>query len=213
MQYRKFTFNPFAVNTYVVWDETGSCAIVDPGMAAPDESEQLFNFVETTGLKPELVLLTHCHLDHIAGWKDVYKRWGLLPQFNVADGEACRRQNLEFLRMLGLDWEPVPRAGKNLIGGDQIRFGNSVWQVLDTPGHSAASISFFHAPSRLLISGDVLFYQSIGRTDLDGGDFDVLSRTLRQIVYPLGDEVKVLPGHMNETYIGYERKHNPFVRG
>jgi glyoxylase-like metal-dependent hydrolase (beta-lactamase superfamily II) len=213
MKYRKFTFNPFAVNTYVLWDETKKCAIVDPGMVEAHENLELFDFIESAGFKPELLLLTHCHLDHILGWEAVYNRYGLEPFYSFKDAETCKRQNKEFLRMFGLDWEPVPNLGHDLIGGTSVTFGNSEWQVLDTPGHSAASLSFFHAPSKLLVSGDVLFHLSIGRTDLEGGDYEVLSRSIREKLFPLGDDVKVLPGHMDETYIGYEKKHNPFVKG
>ncbi len=213
IQYRKFIFNPFAVNTYVLWDETHRCAIIDPGMVETREYSTLFSFIESNKLEPEVLLLTHCHLDHVLGWEGVHKKYGLVPQFSFEDGESCRRQNTQYLTMFGLDFPPIPSMGQDLSGGTAVKFGQSELQVLDTPGHSAAGLSFFHAESKLLVSGDVLFHLSIGRTDLDGGDFNVLSHSIREKIFPLGDDVKVLPGHMDETYVGYEKKHNPFVRG
>jgi glyoxylase-like metal-dependent hydrolase (beta-lactamase superfamily II) len=213
MEYRKFTFNPFSVNTYVLWDESRECAIIDPGMCDEREARQLFDFVESNELSPKLVLLTHCHLDHILGCEAVYDKWGLHPKFNALDEQSCRRQNQEYLRMFGLRGDAVPPSGGDVRGGTSVAFGQTVLEVFDTPGHSVGSVSFFHRPSKLLISGDVLFYLSIGRTDLEGGDFDTLVRSIREVLFPLGDDVKVLPGHMNETFIGYERRHNPFVKG
>jgi hydroxyacylglutathione hydrolase len=210
MQVHAFTFNPVYENTYVLADETGACVIVDPGCYSASEQAALKNFIAQHGLKPERLLNTHCHLDHVFGNAWVAETWNLgleihrddLPVLN-AFNDSCARFGLRG------GYQPEPMAW--LEEGVDVTFGNTTLQVFFTPGHSPGSVSFYHAPSLQLISGDVLFQGSIGRTDLPGGDFPTLEKSIHEKLFILPDAVRVYSGHGEPTTIGFEKKHNPFV--
>ena len=209
----KFTFNPFQENTYIVYDETGECVIFDPGCYTEEEKKQLTNFIDANHLKPVRLINTHCHLDHVFGNKFVAEKYDL--------GLEIHKEELPVLKavpqistMYGLPQpEPSPMPTNFLEPGTSLAFGNTRLDILFTPGHSPASISFFCERSNFVIAGDVLFYESIGRTDLPGGDFNTLIQSIKTQLYPLGDEVRVYSGHGPETTIGHEKEHNPFLNG
>lgn len=206
-----FTFNPFQENTYVLYDETGECAIIDPGCFEGNEKLELDNFIASHQLKPVRLLNTHCHLDHVFGNKWVAERYGL--ELEIHRGELPVLKAVPMVsQMYGIPYpEPSPMPGKYIAAGDVIEFGNTKLETLFTPGHSPASISFFCQRQKILIAGDVLFRESIGRTDLPGGSFEVLEMSIREEIYPLGDEVLVYPGHGEPTTVGWEKRNNPFV--
>lgn len=208
----KFTFNPFQENSYVVYDETKECIIIDPGCFTQNEKDQLVDFIEKNDLKPTRLINTHCHLDHIFGNRFVAEKYNL--ELEIHKGEI---PVLEAAPMVSKNYgipfpEPSPPASKFLEEGDLIQFGNTELDVLFTPGHSPASISFFCKKDKYLIAGDVLFQGSIGRTDLPGGDFATLITVIKNKFLPLGDDVKVYAGHMGETTIGIERMTNPYLQ-
>ena len=206
-----FTFNPFQENTYLVYDETGECIIVDPGCWDQREQEELRAQIAERGLKPVRLLNTHCHIDHIFGNRFVADTWelpleihkGELPVLDYAPATA------QYFNVPHFD--PSPQPGRFIEEGEEIRFGNTVLKALFTPGHSPASLSFFCEKDRFLLSGDVLFWQSIGRTDLPGGDYDTLIASIENVLMPLGGDVAVHPGHGPSTSLGYEKQHNPFL--
>ncbi|MBL7828109.1 MAG: MBL fold metallo-hydrolase [Saprospiraceae bacterium] len=210
-QIQAFEFNPFAENTYVVWDETRECVIFDPGCYFKEEEVLLRNFIEEHQLKPVRLINTHCHLDHVFGNQFVSKTWGL--DLEIHEGElpvlerftvVCQTYNIPINA-------PQPAATRFLNEGQWVEFGHSRLEVLFTPGHSPASISFYCKESGFLVAGDVLFLESIGRTDLPGGDFDTLINSIRTKLFVLPGETLVYPGHGPATTIRHEMEYNPFL--
>ena len=210
MQIKKFTFNPFEENTYIVYDETSQCAIIDPGCYMPEEKEELLGFIAAQKLNPVLLLNTHCHVDHIFGNKLIYDTFGLKPQFHQLELRLLEDAG-EYSKQWGIFLEPSPAAEKYLNEGDVISFGNVSLEILFTPGHSPGSLCFYHKQQKIIIGGDVLFQMSIGRYDLPGGDEQTLLNSIRAKLFTLPADVKVLPGHGPETTIGFEKMYNPFL--
>jgi hydroxyacylglutathione hydrolase len=206
-----FTFNPVQENMYLVYNESGACAIIDPGCYFSSEEQQLAGFIAENGLKPILLLNTHCHLDHIFGNRYVAQTWGLELYLHRAEKPVLDRGpasgqlwQLPFVNYDGpLHW---------LDEADKVRIGEDELAVLFTPGHSPGHISFYCAAQKFLLSGDVLFNGSVGRTDLPGGDFTILEESIRTKLYTLPEDVIVYSGHGETTTIGDERKSNPFVK-
>ncbi len=205
-----FAFNPFQENTYVLYDETSECIIIDPGCYTEEERTELVNFLEHENLKPVKLINTHCHIDHILGNKFIAEKYNLKLEMNELD-----LPTLHAVPMYGQKWgitaEPSPEPEVLLVEGDIVRFGNSSLEVLFTPGHSSGSISFYCRADAFVIVGDVLFLSSIGRTDLPGGNFDTLIESIREKLFPLEDSTKVYPGHGPPTTIGFEKENNPFL--
>ncbi|HLF63767.1 MAG TPA: MBL fold metallo-hydrolase [Saprospiraceae bacterium] len=210
MNIHSFTFNPFAENTYILYDDSRECVIVDPGCYGRAEEKQLADFISAQKLKPVRLINTHCHIDHVFGIPFVSRHYGLTLE--IHRGELIVLQFApQSGMMFGTPVEPMPEPVAFIEEGDVIAFGNTKLEVLFTPGHSPASICFYDKEGKQLISGDVLFKGSIGRTDLPGGDYETLMKSIFTKLMILDDEVKVYPGHMESTTIGEERKRNPFI--
>lgn len=205
-----FTFSPVQENTYILSDEHGLCAIIDPGCYFDEEKEELSNYIEKTRLKPVLLLNTHCHLDHVFGNKFVHETYGLTLHLHEKE-----KRMLEMAPASGLMWNlPFDNYNGELIfvdEQDKLSVGADELEILFTPGHSPGSISFYHRQQNFVVSGDVLFNMSVGRTDLPGGSFEVLAESIRNKLYKLPDSCMIYPGHGDPTSIGFEKKHNPFV--
>lgn len=206
-----FTFNPVQENTYVVYNEKGHCCIIDPGCYFASEERLLTDFIGQNQLKPIYLLNTHCHLDHIFGNKFIYKTYGLTLWLNKLEKPV-----LEYGPASGQLWQmPFDNydAELNFLDeGDTIRLDDDQLEVLFTPGHSPGHVSFYSRENKFVISGDVLFEGSVGRTDLPGGDFNILQESIRTKLYTLPAETIVYPGHGDTTTIGDEMKTNPFVK-
>jgi glyoxylase-like metal-dependent hydrolase (beta-lactamase superfamily II) len=207
-----FTFNDFSENTYILYDESKECLIIDPGCNDEGERNELTNFIENNHLKPVGLLNTHCHIDHVLGNQFVSKKYDL-PLESHKGEEVVLKNMVGMAQMYGIPYQASPPITVYLNEGDTRTFGESQLEILFTPGHSPASISFYHRESKQLIAGDVLFQGSIGRTDLPGGNFDTLIASIKNKYYPLGDEVVVYPGHGPLTTVGEERRSNPFLTG
>lgn len=208
---QKFTFNPVRENTYVLFDETGECVIIDPGMYDGAEQNMLVKFIRENQLKPVLLLNTHCHYDHVFGNKFVYDNWGLKPQFHK--GELFVLQAISsYVPQMGLSYELSPEPEIFLAETGTVGFGNSVLELIFAPGHSPAHLCFYSREDNFLIGGDVLFYTSIGRTDLPGGNYGQLIRSIKNNLFILPDDCAVHPGHGQSTTIGFEKSHNPFLQ-
>jgi hydroxyacylglutathione hydrolase len=207
-----FTFNPVQENTYVVYNETGECCIVDPGCYFGNERNELKEFIQTSGLTPKYLLNTHCHLDHVFGNKFIHDTWGLTLHLHEKE-----KPLLEYAPTFAISWGlPFDNYKGDLIilrEGDTIALGNDVLQVLFTPGHSPGHICFYSKEQQIVLAGDVLFHESIGRTDLPGGNFDTLISSIRHQLFVLPDDTVVYPGHGPQTTIGHEKIHNPFLKG
>ena len=210
-QVKVFEFNPFAENTYVVYDETGDCAIFDPGCYTPQEKTALRDFILSEGLRPVRLINTHCHLDHVLGNQFVHREWQLGLEIHRGELPVLERYPAACL-MYGIpNAEPSPAPDRFLEAGDVVAFGNTRLEVLYTPGHSPASISFYCREGGFVLAGDVLFMESIGRTDLPGGDFDTLIERIRTQLFTLPDPTVVYPGHGPATTIRHEKEYNPFL--
>jgi glyoxylase-like metal-dependent hydrolase (beta-lactamase superfamily II) len=207
---RIFSFNPFQENTYVLSDESGECVVIDPGCVGGEEEQELKDYIEGNNLKPVRLLNTHCHVDHVFGNYFVSKTWSLRLEMHKKDLPVLESFP-KVCQMYGLPGGQQPEPANFIEEGDQIRFGNSKLEVLFTPGHAPGHVVFYHPGEKFVIGGDVLFQGSIGRTDLPGGDFTTLEKSIREKLYVLPDEVKVYPGHGPFTTIGFEKRNNPFV--
>lgn len=205
-----FTFGPFQENTYILWDETKECVIIDPGNNSSSENEQLSNFISQNHLKPTRLILTHAHVDHINGNKYVFETYNLLPEVHK-DDVLFLEKHLATANMYGFNVDPSPMAKTYIKEGDIIQFGNSILNTLHTPGHSPGSITYYNLEFGFMISGDVLFYGSIGRTDLPLGNYETLIDSIKTKLFPLGDHMKVYSGHGPMTTIGFEKMNNPFL--
>ena len=211
MEIKKFTFNHYQENTYVLYDESAACVIIDPGMYTGAEQNELFAFIKANGLKPERLLNTHCHIDHVLGNKFVFDNWGLKPEFNK--GELYILQAVAgYAPQMGMQYELSPEPEHFLPETGTIEFGNSSLTLIFAPGHSPAHLCFYAEKENFLIGGDVLFYRSIGRTDLPGGNHQQLIDSIKNNLFQLPDECEVFPGHGPSTTIGFEKMNNPFLR-
>lgn len=210
MTIKSFVFNPFAENTFVVSDSSGECVIIDPGCYTREEEQKLSDYIGESGLRPVRLLNTHAHLDHILGNEFACRKWGLLPELHIADLELLRSAHL-YGELWGIRATPSPDPVKHLEEGEIIRFGHSSLRVLFVPGHCPGHVAFYAEQDKAIISGDVLFQGSIGRTDLPGGDYDILMASIRERMMALPDDVQVYSGHGPVTTIGRERSGNPFL--
>jgi len=208
-----FTFNPFQENTYVLFDETKECVIIDPGCYTKEERDTLKNFITEKNLKPVRLLLTHSHIDHVLGNWFVAEEYGLEVEMHRDEVPGLVAAPHYGKAMYGIIMQTSPEPKKFINPGDVIEFGNTQLKTYFTPGHSPASISFYCETGNFVIAGDVLFYQSIGRVDLPGGSMETLLHSIKSQFYPLGDDVKIFPGHGQDTTIGYEKQHNPYLNG
>lgn len=205
-----FTFNPFQENTYVLYDETKECIIIDPGCYTENERKRLKAFIEKEGLQPVRLINTHCHLDHICGNAFVAKEYNLLLEAHEGE-KVVLDASVAHGQMYGFVFEPSPAISKYLQAGEELSFGNSSLSILYTPGHSPASISFYSKADNFVIAGDVLFFMSIGRTDLPGGNHETLLQSIREQLFTLPEETIVYNGHGQSTKIGFEKVNNPFL--
>ncbi len=210
-QVHVFEFNPFAENTYVVFDETRECVIVDPGCYTVAEQQILQQFIVEKALQPVRLLNTHCHLDHVFGNHFVAETWGLGLEIHRDELPVLARY-LDVCQMYGIpNAAPSPMPSAFLAAGDVVSFGSTALKVLFMPGHSPASVSFYCAQEDFILSGDVLFWESIGRTDLPGGNMETLLESIRSQMLTLPEHTLVYPGHGPGTTIRHEKAHNPFL--
>jgi glyoxylase-like metal-dependent hydrolase (beta-lactamase superfamily II) len=210
LQIKKFTFNPVQENTYVVYDKTRDCLIVDAGCYYESERKELDEFISKQQLRPVRLIQTHCHFDHIMGVTHCRTRFHL--PFETHPNEAALvEQAVEHGDLFGIPMEPVHAPDLFFREGDRITFGNSYLQVIEVPGHSPGGVVFYNPENKILIAGDVLFYGSIGRTDLPGGSYQQLTGNIKSKLLVLPDDTTVYCGHGPETTIGFEKANNPFL--
>ena len=206
-----FTFNDFQENTYVLFDKTNECIIVDPGCYEKKEKIQLENFISDNKLKPILLVNTHCHIDHVLGNHFVSKSWNIPLAMHKLDLPTLKSV-ADYCSIYGFhNYEQSPEPKLFLKENDVINFGNSSLKVLFTPGHAPGHIVLHSSKQNFIIGGDVLFKLSIGRTDLPGGDHDTLIQSIKEKLIPLHDDTTVYCGHGMPTNIGFEKQNNPFI--
>lgn len=208
---KPFEVNYFSENTYLLYDDTGEAVLIDCGCMHPEEEKEIKDFIADNKLALKRYLCTHLHLDHIFGNSFVYKTYGLKPEAHKADMEALPSP-ADQAKMFGLPgrFEEVTLQ-KYLAGGETIRFGESELQVISVPGHSPGSVAFYNPKNGFVIVGDALFAGSIGRTDLWGGNQDILLAAIKNKLLTLPDETIVYPGHGPETTVIHEKQSNPYL--
>ena len=211
LQINSFVFNPFGENTYVIFDETKECVIIDPGCYTASEEDRLFGYIDQHQLKPLMVINTHGHVDHVVGNNAVKRRYGIKvaahpgthPDFTQAKRQAVW---LGFQPVGDIDLPDV-----DLQDDEVIKIGESSLEVICTPGHARGSISLYAPVEGWVLTGDALFCRSVGRTDLPGGDFEELRESIRGRLFALPNDTEVFSGHGESTTIGEEKDFNPYV--
>lgn len=206
-----FTFNSFYENTYILSNDEGACWIIDPGCSTDKENNVLHDFIKKKNLIPTRLLLTHAHIDHILGTKFIFDTFNLEPEMHP--NEKIIWDNAQMgANMFGIRLGELPPASFLLSEATEINLGSNIFEIRFVPGHSPGSICFIQHDKKIVISGDVLFQGSVGRSDLPGGNHDVLIHSIKSQLLTLDDDYKVFSGHGIETTIGAERKYNPFLR-
>jgi glyoxylase-like metal-dependent hydrolase (beta-lactamase superfamily II) len=208
----KFVFSPFSENTYVIWDdETKDAIIVDPGCSNAEEEKILTEFISKNNLDITFLINTHCHIDHIFGCAFIKENYN--PVFLAPEKDLPLLQNaVKQAEMFGVEIKTPPQPDQYLSEDLVLTLNQSEIKFIFTPGHTSGEFCIYLKNEKILISGDVLFKESIGRTDLWGGNYDTLIASINTKLLVLPDDVKVYPGHGEETTIGYERLYNPFLK-
>ncbi|WP_423129283.1 MBL fold metallo-hydrolase [Gaoshiqia sp. Z1-71] len=210
IQIQKFTFNPIQENTYILYDETGDCIIVDAGCYFDDERLELTGFIEKNHLKPVMLVNTHCHFDHILGISFCRSKYQI--PFLAHAGDLFLVENVvSQAALFGMTVEPVDAPDRFIDEGDRVQFGHSHLELIHVPGHAPGSLVLYQPEQKFLLAGDVLFYGSIGRTDLPQGSFEQLVGNIKSKLLVLPEDVVVYSGHGPETGIGFEKWSNPFL--
>jgi glyoxylase-like metal-dependent hydrolase (beta-lactamase superfamily II) len=207
---QSFTANPYQENAYVLFDESKECIIIDPGAYTSQEQNELSHFIESSQLKPVRLLNTHCHIDHVLGNAFVHSMYGLLPEFHSLELELLHAIP-GYAPQMGIRYELSPLPETFLPETGNITFGQNSLELIFAPGHSPGHLCFYSLADNFLIGGDVLFYQSIGRTDLPGGNHQQLLDNIKHKLFNLPTDCVVYPGHGPSTQIGFEKAHNPFL--
>ena len=210
MNIARLVFNPLQENTYVVWDATLQAIIIDAGNASERENTMLENFIADKGLTPVMAINTHGHFDHLLGAEFIRGRYGVPFALSSKDEFLLSSASVS-AELFGVRAGDMPSIDIDLDGRTEISFGETTFQVIPTPGHTPGHIALYEPQSKVLFTGDTLFRESIGRTDLPGGDYSWIMRSIIDNLLPLGDEVKVYPGHGEESNIGHESMYNPFI--
>ncbi len=212
MKIKSFTFNPFQENTYIIYDKTKECLIVDPGCYTEEEKNILKEFITKQKLTPTKLINTHCHIDHILGNKFVHQQWGVPLYIHKADLPLLENAK-KISEMYGFEnYEDSPLPQHYLEEGNIITCGKSSFKILFTPGHAPGHICLLNKKNNIIISGDVIFKNSIGRTDLPGGDHNTLMNSIMKKIFPLPNETQMFCGHGPITSLGSEKKYNPFLQ-
>lgn len=209
LRIKKFTFNPFGENTYVLFDDSKECVVIDPGCYEKAEQQELTAFIDSNQLVVKRLLNTHCHIDHVLGNAFVKRKFNVGLFINAIE-EPLLRAVKSYASNYGFFQYEDSVADGFLTEKDVVTFGEQKLQILFVPGHSPGHIAFYDEASKILVGGDVLFENSIGRTDLPGGNFNTLINSIHEKFFTLPDDVTVYCGHGEETSIGFEKRTNPF---
>jgi len=210
MNIKRFEFNSFKENTYVVYASNGDAAIIDPGCATPEEIKELTSFISSKVLIPRYLINTHCHYDHILGNAFIKARYDIPIYANKEDEFLIKSADSVF-QNFKLDAVKSFKIDIYLSENMSLALGNETLEFIHLPGHSPGSMGIYNENDEFIIVGDVLFKGAIGRTDLPGGDYDKLMYSIRKKLFKFDDETAVYPGHGPETTIGMELKTNPFL--
>lgn len=204
------TFNPFGENTYVIYNDSKECIIVDAGCYNDKEHKTLKAFIDKNELKPILALNTHAHIDHICGVSFVKREWNV-PFALHRDDTTILELAPSYAASMGFDILSVPVAEIDLAETTTFHLGESTINIINTPGHTPGGVSIHIPEEDILITGDTLFRESIGRTDLPGGCYNTLMNSIVEKIVPLGNNTTIFPGHGGKSTISHEMMFNPFI--
>jgi glyoxylase-like metal-dependent hydrolase (beta-lactamase superfamily II) len=210
MQIKQFEFNSICVNTYLLYDETKEALLIDCGASTADECRKLEEYIHHHQIHLSCLLNTHLHFDHVLGNHFIYERYGLKPCYHEAEESMPSLQKQTTAFGINVNYEPTG-AARFINDNDQIRFGNTTLQALLTPGHSPASLSFYCQADHCIFTGDALFRYNIGRTDLWGGNEEILISAIKNKILTLPDDTKIYPGHGPASTVKEEKQHNPYI--
>lgn len=210
MKIEKFVVNPLGENSLIISDETGECIFIDPGFYYEEEYQEVKDYVKTNHLKPVKIANTHCHFDHIMGVEFVRKEFNI-PFLAHKDDEFWVEKAVGQGQMFNMEMKPVSPIDSYLEENEFVEFGNTKLKIIHVPGHAPGHVVFYNEKEKILIAGDVLFYGSIGRTDLPGGHHETLISNIKNKLFDLPDETVVYCGHGPETKLGFEKESNPFL--
>jgi hydroxyacylglutathione hydrolase len=210
LQLHSATFNPFSENTYIIHNAEGACWIVDPGMYDASEHAAFNAFIAQHGLKPQGIINTHAHLDHIFGVQALMDKYDIPFALHPLEGPVLAGAKGSAM-LFGMRMDTIPQPTQVIKEGQPLMLGTDTIEVRLAPGHSPGSVVFYYAKGGWAVGGDVLFAGSIGRTDLPGGNHEQLLQSIRTQVFTLPDETVIWPGHGPETTVGVERRSNPFL--
>lgn len=202
--------NPLGENSLVLSDESGECIFIDPGFYYSEEHDEIRDYIRENKLTPVKIVNTHCHFDHIMGVDFVRDEYEIPFLAHPEDAFWVERA-VEQGAMFGFNIAPVKAIDEFIHEGEIVRFGNTEMEVIHVPGHSPGHVVFYIRSENFLIAGDVLFYGSIGRTDLPGGNYQQLIDGIKTKLFALPDDTKVYCGHGPETTIAFEKSSNPFL--
>ncbi|MEO5650379.1 MAG: MBL fold metallo-hydrolase [Ginsengibacter sp.] len=209
-QIKSFTFNPVQENTYLLYNEHKECIIIDPGCYYDHEKDELQSFINTNKLQPIILLNTHCHLDHVFGNKFIAEEYNLKLKTHILEQSVLEMAPASGL-MFNLPFDSYMGEVDFLEEGDVVSLRDDALKVIHAPGHSPGSICFYCARQNFIIGGDVLFKNSIGRTDLPYGSHEDLVKNIKEKLFTLPKDTKVYPGHGPATTIGDEIQSNPYL--
>ncbi len=209
-QIKSFTFNPVQENTYLLYNEHKECIIIDPGCYYDHEKDELQSFINTNKLQPIILLNTHCHLDHVFGNKFIAEEYNLKLKTHILEQSVLEMAPASGL-MFNLPFDSYMGEVDFLEEGDVVSLRDDALTVIHAPGHSPGSICFYCARQNFIIGGDVLFKNSIGRTDLPYGSHEDLVKNIKEKLFTLPKDTKVYPGHGPATTIGDEIQSNPYL--
>ncbi len=209
-QIKVFTFNPVQENTYLLYNEHKECIIIDPGFYYDHEREELQSFININKLQPKILLNTHCHLDHVFGNKFIAEEYKLILKAHTLEQSVLQLAPASGL-MFNLPFDNYTGEIIFLEEGDTVVLRDDELKVIHAPGHSPGSICFYCDKQKFVIGGDVLFKNSIGRTDIPYGSHEDLIRNIKEKLFKLPDDVIVYPGHGPSTNIGEEKRMNPYL--
>ena len=211
LQIKSFAFNPFSQNTYVIFNENKDAYLIDPGNFTDEETDVLLKYISDNDLKVQNILLTHAHIDHVLGLQKAFDNYQVPVLMHPLEQEILDRNPMDANRF-GFFFQPFKGQISYLTENDLVNLGEDEFKILHVPGHSPGSIAFYNEEQKLMISGDVLFEGSIGRTDLYKGDHDQLITNIKNKLFVLDDETKVFNGHGNPTTIGFEKNYSPYFK-
>ena len=212
MKISRFTMNPFGMNCYILWSAPGGeCIVIDPGMMTDSEKNMITSFIDGNNLILKHLLLTHCHVDHACSARWLATKYDVKVEAGVKEIELAAQMPAQGARF-GLKIDMTPLTIDHFLSeNDIIELGGEEIRVLETPGHSPGSLSFYCPDSSLVLTGDVVFQSSIGRTDLPGGSFQVLMESINSKILTLPDDTVIASGHGDTTTVGDEKVYNPFL--